>query len=98
MAHFQDPVRMGSFVLGVLIQADELLRGRRQLKGVDLSWKAIYRLIGFVLACGLVYGAAMGTFGGLDGDRPWQVVFSAVKVPLLLLVTLALSLPSFFVV
>ena len=46
----------------------------------------------------MIYGAAMGSFGGVTGDRVWQVVISAVKVPLLLLVTFAISLPSFFVV
>jgi hypothetical protein len=39
----------------------------------------------------------MGGFGGLSGDRPLQVLFSAVKVPLLILVTTALAMPSFFV-
>ena len=40
----------------------------------------------------------MGSFGGIFGERFWQVVYSAVKVPLLLTATFALSLPSFFVV
>jgi hypothetical protein len=44
-----------------------------------------------------MYGAVMGSFGGLSGDRPWQIFYASAKVPLLLLVTLALSLPSFFV-
>jgi hypothetical protein len=39
----------------------------------------------------------MGSFGGLSGDRAWQVLYASAKVPLLLLMTLALSLPSFFV-
>lgn len=51
-----------------------------------------------VVSGGAVYGAVMGTFGGLSGDRVLQVVFSAVKVPLLILVTTALTMPSFFVV
>jgi hypothetical protein len=55
------------------------------------------RLLVCGLVCGLSYGAVMGGFGGVSGERLWQVVFSAVKVPLLLLVTFALSLPSFFV-
>ena len=50
-----------------------------------------------IAAGGAAYGAVMGCFGGLGGDRPWQVVYSAVKVPLLLLVTTALAVPSFFV-
>jgi hypothetical protein len=40
----------------------------------------------------------MGSFGGVFGERFLQVVFSAMKVPLLLMGTFALSLPSFFVV
>ena len=51
-----------------------------------------------VVCGGALYGAVMGTFGGLGGDRLLQAVFSAVKVPLLILVTTALTMPSFFVV
>ncbi|MGL6097347.1 MAG: hypothetical protein ACRC7O_16300 [Fimbriiglobus sp.] len=46
---------------------------------------------------GAVYGAVMGTFGGLAGERLAQVVYSGLKVPLLLAATTALTLPSFFV-
>jgi len=45
-----------------------------------------------------LYGATMGTFGGLEGGRALQIVFSAIKVPLLLLTTFGLCLPTFFVV
>lgn len=66
--------------------ADAVLRGR-----------ATGRPWGLVVVCGLAYGAVMGSISGLDGDRGWQVAFSAIKVPLLLLATLVLSLPSYFV-
>jgi len=46
----------------------------------------------------MCYGGVMGTYGGIDGPRSWQVVYSAVKVPFLLITTFALSLPSFLVV
>ncbi|MBY0460445.1 MAG: hypothetical protein K2V38_24275, partial [Gemmataceae bacterium] len=54
---------------------------------------------GLVALCvgGALYGAVMGCFGGFDGDRPLQVLFSALKVPLLIGVTTALALPSFYV-
>jgi hypothetical protein len=39
----------------------------------------------------------MGTFGGFSGDRAWVILFAAIKVPLLLLVTFLVCLPSFFV-
>ncbi len=46
-----------------------------------------------VLGCGMAYGLVMGCFGG----RWLQLVYSALKVPILLLATVGLSLPSFFV-
>src|SRR5262245_59998664 len=50
-----------------------------------------------IVECGQFYGAAMGSFTGILGDRSLQMVYSAVKVPLLLVVTFLLSLPSFFI-
>src|SRR5688572_12215303 len=55
------------------------------------------QLIGFILVCGISYGAVMGTFGGFSGDRLWQLWFSGIKVPILLLTTFLVSLPSFFI-
>jgi hypothetical protein len=52
-----------------------------------------------IVAFGLLYGAMMGTFYGEGGaPRPLQATFSAVKVPLLLMLTFVLALPSFYVV
>lgn len=47
----------------------------------------------------LAYGAAMGTFRGLTGQDQWlrQIIYSSLKVPLLLIASFALSMPSFFV-
>lgn len=68
-------------------QADDVLRGQP----TGQPW-------GLVVICGMAYGAAMGTFGGVSGDRIWQTAYSAAKVPMLLAATVALSLPSFFVI
>jgi len=46
---------------------------------------------------GLIYGAVMGSFTGLSSRHLLQVVYSAMKVPLLLMVTFFVSLPSFFI-
>ena len=70
-----------------LRRADDVLRGRP----TGLPW-------GLVVLCGMVYGGVMGAYGGVGGDRAWQVVFGAIKVPTLLLATVVLSLPSFFVI
>jgi hypothetical protein len=76
-------------MLAVVRSADSLLRGERAA--------TVWPLVATVVLFGLFYGAVMGTFGGVAGARVWQVVYSAAKVPLLLLATFALSLPSFFV-
>lgn len=74
----------------LLLQTDAILRGSSPAS-------TLRQLVGFVVLGGLFYGAVMGSFGGVAGERLWQVVFSAIKVPLLLLATLLVALPSFFV-
>jgi hypothetical protein len=59
-----------------------------------VSW---VRSVGYIVAFGCVYGAVMGTFGGVTGERLWMVLFSALKVPLLLVITFLVCIPSFFV-
>ena len=80
---------------------DDFLRGRG-IFGPDrpvalrLLWFVVFTLVG-----GGLYGAAMGSFGLWSRGDPrlwgyaWQ---SAVKVPMLLLVTFALCVPFFLVV
>src|SRR5579871_4286478 len=73
----------------LLNPVDRILRGSSCKVPVGLA---------AVLAGGALYGAVMGAFGGIAGDRIQQVLFSAVKVPLLILVTTALTIPSFYVI
>jgi hypothetical protein len=73
---------------------DQFLRGATGAGARPLgAWQGL----GVVVVGGVAYGAVMGAFGGWGGDRPLQILFSAVKVPLLILVTTAIALPSFFV-
>lgn len=80
----------------ILHRADAILRSA-PLARRGWSVRALIDLILLVLIFGMAYGAVMGTFGGVTGERDFQVLYSAIKVPMLLLVTFALSLPSFFV-
>jgi len=55
-----------------------------------------------VIILGPIYGAAMGTYAWLDGHREFnqqilQIIYSALKVPILLGITVLVSLPSVFV-
>jgi hypothetical protein len=66
-----------------------VLRGERDGR----LWEAVP-----VVVCGgAVYGVVMGGFGGWSEIRVLQIVYSGIKVPLLLGVTTLLTLPSFFV-
>lgn len=80
----------------LLLQADQILRGRSPDVGAGADRK-VQQFLTATLVAGMAYGAVMGTFGGFGGDRVWQIIFSALKVPLLLTVTFAIGLPSFFV-
>ncbi len=81
-----------------LTTADDVLR-RAAWTTRPASRRGLAHLVGCLLLFSLFYGAAMGTFRVLSGQPQWllQITYSALKVPLLLLATFAISLPSFFV-
>lgn len=82
-----------------LASADDILRKAPWTTLQLGSRRALVRLFACLILFGLLYGAAMGSYRGLVGESQWlrQIVYSAVKVPLLFSVTFAISLPSFFV-
>jgi len=82
---------------GLLRQADDVLRRRPWTTGAAGVLATLGRLAAAILVFGLAYGAVMGLFGGVLGERLLMVLYSALKVPLLLLATFLLGLPSFFV-
>lgn len=79
-------------------QADSVLRAKPWTVEDAHASQKLTQLGLLVTVFGILYGAVMGSFGGVFGERFLQVVYSAVKVPFLLMGTFALSLPSFFVV
>ena len=83
-------------MITLLLQIDNILRSRRAVQsrsaGATLGW-----MVGCIIAFGMTYGAVMGAFGGVCGERFWMAVFSALKVPLLLVGTSLIAWPSFFV-
>lgn len=72
--------------------AELLLRGRGPFapgqSRVPLRWLALLLVCG-----GGLYGLALGSFG----LRPLQMLYSAIKVPALVVVSTLICLPSFFV-
>lgn len=82
-----------------LTSPDDVLRQASWITSPRETRRTLWRLALCIIAFALLYGAAMGTFRGLAGQSQWfrQIVYSAVKVPILLTVTFAISLPNFFV-
>ena len=77
--------------------ADNIIRAKPELLEADSTRKTLLNLAMVLGISGMFYGSVMGSFAGVFGDRFLQVIFSAVKVPILLMVTFGLSLPFFFV-
>lgn len=80
----------------LLAHIDDILRRRQAVQSLPTG-SALLSMVGCVAAFGMTYGAVMGAFGGIAGDRLWQIVYSALKTPLLLLGTSLIAWPSFFV-
>jgi heme/copper-type cytochrome/quinol oxidase subunit 3 len=80
-----------NFWTSAFARIDAILRGR-QIRADRLT--TLWPLWLILIASGCCYGAIMGTFAGM---RIQQMAYSAIKVPLLLLTSFSLTLPSFFV-
>jgi hypothetical protein len=77
---------------------DDFLRGRGVFAPDAPPSGRLPWLLLLLITCGVFYGAVMGTYSGLTLTRLHQLLYSGVKVPLLLLATFLLCLPSFFVI
>jgi hypothetical protein len=53
--------------------------------------------LGVTAGAGFAYGLVMGSFAGSGPVRPLLMLYSGLKVPLLILVSFAIGLPSWFV-
>src|SRR4051812_28016449 len=81
----------------LLASSDHLLRGTGPFSPRAAIAPPAWLLPAIILAFTPVYGAAMGSYASGAPPRPLQVVFSAVKVPLLLGATSLICLPAFLV-
>jgi hypothetical protein len=86
-------------VIGLFQLADNLLRGEiSHARGTRERRLPLFgSLMLSIVLYGMFYGGVMGSYGGVSGLRFWQAIYSAVKVPFLMITTFLLSLPSFFV-
>ena len=73
-----------------------ILRGESATRD-GLANLSVPMLLCLIFLCGSVYGAAMGSYNAAGSPRLLQSLYSAVKVPFLIVATFCLSLPSFFI-
>ena len=96
--HTTDQLKAGESIMNTfLLRADDVLRGRLHTSRAVDTGQTLQHLIVCIVLFGVIYGGVMGSYGGASGYRVWQMLASAIKVPLLLLVTFGLSLPPYFV-
>ena len=82
----------------LLMRADDILHGEFKLLHEENTFKSIFQIIALLIIFGIFYGAVMGSFGGVWGQRLWQLVISGVKVPLFIICSFIISLPGYFVI
>ena len=80
----------------------QLLRPAVARHNTVASANLIWNCIGMIFVCGFCSGLIIGSFGWLSGQRSMsdtilQMVYSGIKVPLLLLASFILSVPAFYV-
>ncbi|MBN1346574.1 MAG: hypothetical protein JXQ73_28045 [Phycisphaerae bacterium] len=80
-----------------LSQADAFLRATGPFAPSEVARRPRWWLPVIVVTFAPIYGATMGSYHLVAVERAWQMVFSGVKIPMLLLATSALCLPGFFV-
>jgi hypothetical protein len=83
---------------GPLRPVDDFLRGRGPFAVGSPARGRVRQLLALIVAGGFIYGAVMASYASLAPGRWHHMIYVGIKVPLLLLVTSALCLPSFFVV
>ena len=78
---------------------DDLLRGKSS--GASLTpepfSRQLPRLVVTIVLFGAFYGAVMGSYGVRQHGHAIQMLYGAIKVPMLLTISFFLSLPSFMV-
>ena len=81
-----------------LQSVERFLRGQERFAVDAPPAGRVRSLLAFIAVFGAFYGAVMASYAAYSPDRWLHLAYVAAKVPLLLLATTALCLPSFFVI
>ncbi len=84
-------------MVSFLLRVDDVLRQRQRTPVSARPRREMLHLVLIVVVFAAAYGAVLGSFRGIADGRALQIVYAAIKVPMLLLATSAVAMPSFFV-
>jgi hypothetical protein len=84
-------------MFAALSHTDDFLRGANRFHPNRWADCPTLWLILLILGFAPIYGGMMGSYHLHAAERLWQVLYAALKVPLLLFATTLLCLPGFFV-
>lgn len=80
-----------------LLHIDAFLRGAGPYHPHSATRRPWWWLPLLILGFSPVFGGFMGSFHFVSADRLWQIVYSGVKLPILILTTTLICLPGFAV-
>jgi hypothetical protein len=101
LRHLQNVVR-GFVIIDYVLRRRDAVASSESVSILN-EFLPLKRVAAIVFVMGPIYGAAMGGYAFIVGERTFvaqlpQMIYSGAKVPLLIGLTVAISLPSFFVI
>lgn len=81
-----------------LLLFERILKNREKFYSALIEEKALIIIIRDAVLSITIFGALYGATMGVWSWEPLQIAFSALKVPLLFLISIAIVLPSFYIV
>ena len=81
-----------------LLLFERILRNKEEFYTAVIEKKGLTAIIRDATISLTIFGALYGATMGVWSWEPIQIVFSALKVPLLFLISIAVVLPSFYIV
>ena len=81
-----------------LLLFERILKNKEEFYGALKEEKALVTIIRDAVLSIIIFGALYGATMGVWSWEPFQIAFSSLKVPLLFLISIAIVLPSFYIV
>lgn len=81
-----------------LLIFERILRNKQEFYTTLIEEKTLFTIVRDTVLSIMIFGALYGGTMGVWSWEPFQIIFSALKVPLLFLISITVVLPSFYIV